>query len=591
MVAVVVIPLLLASAWNLCVKIANNDALHLDSPAHVFSCGNLESAVSGIGWLAACTAIATTVASCLLFGLIFLAADSEFECEYATAPTLGNKQSGDVVLSAGVGVAVMLGLTLGSVGWWGRYFKEKSISSPNELGDIPCKDSHVDIGDDDDDEDWVGELQKSAFEGIDASESLFLRFSKISALAILLGTFAIAPNVGYVIAVLSDLPRNLQILCEVGITAVKLLLAVVVIPRITRLAVSIWVHRVGHARLRFRMRLVISTVLASITIIVIPITIVTLTDERCLNYSLFPQPKVTTDFSVEYCEFSIPTDGREVCREYAELTFSNNYVPSFEYSGGKCVSAVVEIYAPVFLTSILLIAIIPAAFEVFLVPKFVLWFLRRGEMNMLFRNFQKVLRSNVSATLTETLATDGSIQHARLNNLAQYSLERGFSQLLGTLLVALTFGIAAPIIGVACAFASIVQALHHRHILREIFFLGASKETTINIKGCSTVPVGCGAVVVITVLLVWLFACVGFLNLGAFCSAAAVVLLVAALAIVFTTHMLRRSGTQSTELENQRKLLAEELLNGEDRECRLSDSSTGTSLPDVSGVSDELAGV
>ena len=59
-----------------------------------------------------------------------------------------------------------------------------------------------------------------------------------------------------------------------------------------------------------------------------------------------------------------------------------------------------------------------------------------------------------------------------LNAIAQSAVERGFVQLISTLLLTLTLGLAAPAVGCAAAVAAIVQFIHHLHIVGQVDAVG-----------------------------------------------------------------------------------------------------------------------
>jgi hypothetical protein len=114
----------------------------------------------------------------------------------------------------------------------------------------------------------------------------------------------------------------------------------------------------------------------------------------------------------------------------------------------------------------------------------------------------------------DVLAPDFSLGADKIDYLAQRVVERAYVQVTGTLIMALTFGIAVPAVGGACALAALVQLLHHRHVLGQIVALGRIEQPAVvpNLMGCKDVPAGCAVVVMATVFLVWLCAAVGYLE-------------------------------------------------------------------------------
>jgi hypothetical protein len=353
-----------------------------------------------------------------------------------------------------------------------------------------------------------------------------------------------------VLVVLSDLPNDRQLESEAAITMFKVLLTVTAVPQAARLAVGILVRSDGLEYVRFQLRLNIATIFSAFSNVAAPLLVVLLSDERCLKYRLYPRPAVTTETEFQYCElFIFNNNGEEVCLEYAEYNVESTYVPSFEYDGERCVSAVLSIYTPVFLASVLLAAVLPAAAEVLVVPRIAPWCHRRSSSSIGARVVLAALRSftwNVPAVLeaearaaaaaaaagesdSPSLSQDAPpLPPADADYLAQRIVERGFGQLMATLLVALTFGVAAPPVGGACAVASLVQLLHHRHVLGQVVDLGlihGRQGRVPNLAGRTAVPVGCAVTAAASVTSVWACAVLGgFLDLAAVGGAAGVVL-------------------------------------------------------------------
>jgi hypothetical protein len=112
------------------------------------------------------------------------------------------------------------------------------------------------------------------------------------------------------------------------------------------------------------------------------------------------------------------------------------------------------------------------------------------------------------------LPSNFSLDTGKLDYLAQRIVERSFIQVVTTLVMALTFGIAVPVVGGACAVSAFIQLLHHRHVLGQIVRLGRLEQPAVvpNLMGCTDIPVACAVVVVATVLLVWMCGAVGYLE-------------------------------------------------------------------------------
>lgn len=197
---------------------------------------------------------------------------------------------------------------------------------------------------------------------------------------------------------------------------------------------------------------------------------------------------------------------------YGIRRFNSIYRPKFSYSGDRCFAAVVSTYAPVFLLSVLFSAIIPAVLEVLLIPQAV----RSSQKGVL-----KLLRQTTFAVSLELDHMTGSnnLGPNALRELAQRVVYRGIVGLLSTLVLALTFGIAAPVVGIACVIAALVQLAHHDYILRRIVECASRKEGPFapNLMGCCVLPRFCVVLVVGSVALTWFVGIIGYLPLRAFC--------------------------------------------------------------------------
>jgi len=361
-------------------------------------------------------------------------------------------------------------------------------------------------------------------------------------LALFMAALAVGPNLAYVEIELSEaLGFEAKFQAEVGITLVKTVLSTLVIPLIARRAVRLLMPSIELIHARFRLRLIIATAIYALSTLAAPFAIVLVTDARCLKYHFEPREEVTTDVGVEFCtSINIDENGRKTCTIYATNTVQSTYTPTFEYSGERCVSAILEVYAPVFLASVFLTAVIPALFEVYIVPSLAPWCHRRAATSRGAQWAMLALRAltwNVSAAL----ALAGSNDHPssglprNADYLAQRIVERGFAQMMGTLLVALTMGTAAPAVGLGCAVAAAVQLAHTQHVLGQLVGLGVASgvesPAVPNLMGCNKVPVECAAIVAIAVLLLWGGTSARFLDPMALGTAAGGVLLGSALVL------------------------------------------------------------
>jgi hypothetical protein len=328
----------------------------------------------------------------------------------------------------------------------------------------------------------------------------------------------IGPNIGYVLVALShQLTQEQKLASELAVTLAKTAIGTLLVPRVARTAVDLIILNGALTFVRFRLRVVIATALSAISMILLPVSIVLVKDPRCFYYIFEPQPAVGTDVPYLYCFTGDATTG--ICTEYATSTVISTYTPSFAYDGESCVSAVLSVYGPVFLGVVLLAAILPAGVEIFIVPWLAPWCYRNAESSTVARTglgFLRAVTWNVWPALSNAavLPPDFSLGAAKLDYLAQRVVERAFVQVMTALLVALTFGIAVPVVGGACAVAAFVQLLHHRHVLGQIVGLGRLEQPAVvpNLMGCTDIPASSAVVIVVTVTLVWVCGIVGYLE-------------------------------------------------------------------------------
>jgi Leucine-rich repeat (LRR) protein len=503
----------------------------------------------GMGVVGASVMPALVVLGLLAAGV----AQSSYECEYGAALTLANKGGGGMTaLSAGVGAALGVGLMFGLAFWWRPVLTpDRSLETDDRSGATAR----------------TLRLPSGADGAIGSQKGTTPPwFSVAQAACLLLGILLLAagPNAGYVLVSLSDLPHDTKLGSAVGITLVKMALSTTAIPLTTRRAVRLLVPGAALSSARFRLRVGLGTALSALTTIAAPVVVVLVTDKRCLYHTWHQPEKVTTNVVIEYCVD--PKSG--TCTAYDEEVFRSTFSPAFDYDGRRCVSATLSAYAPVFIGSVLLTATFPAVLELLVVPLVAPWCHAKSASSPAARRTLAVLRGlswNVLPVLAQDYAlaasqapsvgSEGEAATAGLplpplppiyvGYLAQRVLERGVTQLMGTLLVALTLGLAAPVVGGACAVAAIVQLVHHTHVLGTVVACGiAGRHSSpcgqfLDLEGCCFVPRGCAVVVGAAVLFVWGVASVDFLDPAIMAGAAAAVGLASALLWVGGTRLLR----------------------------------------------------
>jgi len=463
---------------------------------------------------------ASTLSGSVALVLSLRVARSTFECEFMAAPTLANKHDGDVqMLSVGVGGALCVGLILGLATWWHRILTEYG-SHNNDCDGAIVENKLLDPLEEVTDA-WDFDAENMA-ETISQKSTLsyfdrIARALKLVALLLALVVFTVGPNIGYVLVVLSELNQQQKVASEVAVTLAKTAIGTLVVPKMAQTAVDLLVLNSALTFIRFRLRLAIATALSATTMILLPATIVLVTDKRCLYYIFKPQPAVDTDVPISYRSLTTGTTGQ--CNQYASFLATSTYVPSFAYDGEICISAILSVYGPVFLGAVLLAATLPAGLEMGIVPWLAPWCYENAKSSRVARASLALLQAvtwNIWPTLMDAnvLPPEFSLSPTKLDYLAQRVVERAFLQVMSTLMLALTFGIAVPAVGGACAVAAFVHLVHHRHVLGQIVALGRIEQPRLipNLRGCIDVPVGCAVVVVLTVLLVWVFGSMDYLE-------------------------------------------------------------------------------
>ena len=449
-------------------------------------------------------------------------AKSAFDCEYTAAPTLANKRHSDMnILSVGVGAAGCVGLVLGLIPWWQSHVVKYS-SSTIDHGSIVMEDKFLYPLLEEGAEGWNFDAERVADatpqKPVASSFEPSFRAIKSAVLILVLVILTIGPNFGYVLVVLSStLTQQQKVASEMAITLAKTAIGTLLVPRVARKAVDLLVFHGALTFVRFRLRITIAMALSATTMIGLPVSIVLMTDPRCLYYVFKPQLAVVTNVPILEC---IATDySTGLCVEYANIVAESTYTPSFAYDGERCVSAVLAVYGPVYLGAVLLAATLPAGMETIFVPWLAPWCYRYAESSTVARACLAFLRAvtwNVWPVLANAgvLHSNFSTGAAKLDYLAQRVVERAFVQVMVTLLVALTFGIAVPAVGGSCAVAAFVQLLHHRHVLGQIVALGRLEQPAVvpNLMGCTDIPVSCAVMIVVTVVLLWMCAALGYLE-------------------------------------------------------------------------------
>ena len=469
---------------------------------------------------------AAAVGGCVALIFNLRVAKSNFDCEYMATSTLANKQESNIrVLSIGVGAVAYVGLMLGLTICWRRLLT-KWISSTNAYGGIivpenkslyPYPPLEVDA------EAWNFDAERvaeaSPVKPASSSFEAVVRMLKLMVLILALVILTIAPNVAYiyVVVVSQRLTQQQKLASEMAVILVKTAIMQVLVPRVARKAVDLLVLKGALTFVLFRLLMTLGVALSAMSMIILPCLSQLLSDPRCLYSAFEPPPAVNTAVSISTCALRDPSSSQ--CVEYTTTSATSTYTPRFTHQSGICMSAIMSVYGPVFLGVVLLAATLPAGMETIIVPWLAPWCYRNAESSTVARaglRFLQMLAWNVWPTLSNAglLPPDFSLGAAKLDYLAQRVVERAFVQLMATLMVALTFGNGVPVVNGACAVAAFVQLLHHRHVLGQIVGLGRLEQPAVvpNLMGCTDVSVSSAVVIVVTVMLMCMWASYRYLE-------------------------------------------------------------------------------
>ena len=227
-----------------------------------------------------------------------------------------------------------------------------------------------------------------------------------------------------------------------------------------------------------------------------------------MNYVIFPRADSVTSVALKYCAVELTVDGKSTCAEYDTSYASSRYSFEFAYSGEQCVSAVLETYGPVHFASLLLTSLGTAAAEL-VVPGLYAWVSPSGSdvpESQLGGAVRWLLGYSFAvSTLRGEWRAQGP-DDVRSANQAQWVVERAFRNLLSILLIALTFGLAVPLVGAAAAVSTCIVAVHHAYLLGKLAASFPQTDDSPTLKGCCEVWRGTVAFVAVVVLGVWLAA-------------------------------------------------------------------------------------
>ena len=293
---------------------------------------------------------------------------------------------------------------------------------------------------------------------------------------------------GYVAVVTNSAPTEWKSFATFAITLVKVFLTTTIIPKASS---SMFEAMGGTQRRRFHQRIASAVVLSAIGFIIAPIGTVAVVDPRCFHYDLYPPDHTTTSVGTTYCGGSLIENGKSTCTLYETYFVDSTYPYVFSYSGEQCVSAVLEAYGPVHFASLLLTSMGTAAVEL-LAPCLYRWAVPESRCGGLVRRFLET--AFAMRTLNgEWRAPPGD----QATNQAQRLVERAFRNLIGILLVALTFGLAVPLVAGAAAVSAVCVGVHHAFLLGKLAdnFPDGEGGPGPRLAGCCDAPKRAGVLV------------------------------------------------------------------------------------------------
>lgn len=503
---------------------------------------------------------------CLYFSL---GATSCYECAYMELPTIGIKKALNIRFSMGVGMAVGVTMFITVYFWLKRYKYLRfntAFSQYEDASNSIMRDSLASIdrlsgvhgpgvvggGE--------GGLRMESFESnnvelIDVSpgeEKLksvldgkprWQRVLDISFQILFILFTAIAPNVAYVWVVTSSSTSfKTKLLAIGGITAAKILLTNLSVSKVTDRIVKSLITK--NTVTRCNARLNISIILCAVTTILAPIVVAITTDMRCAYYAFFGMQEETNSIQLPDCVTIVD----DVCTVMYSSTVNSNFQPTFEYSGDQCVSAILDMYGPVMIATVLSASCTSAFIELAMIP----WLIPKcyqyrdvyPKMSYyLFRLLTMLsINGRISLLADETIdkselnfgfmdTTTRNINHnhgdfilanleefqdkTKFDTIAQKVVGRAFLRLSTTLMFSLTFGIAVPLCGLACLFAAHVQIIHYLHVLKQVIkaesqAMSHSSEISFttnpplpNLKMFHSIPVSSLITLITTALIVW----------------------------------------------------------------------------------------
>mmetsp|Transcript_50483 Transcript_50483/g.64696 ORF Transcript_50483/g.64696 Transcript_50483/m.64696 type:complete len:576 (-) Transcript_50483:157-1884(-) len=382
----------------------------------------------------------------------------------------------------------------------------------------------------------------------------------------------IGPNIAYVYITLGSYSYHIKLFCTLAIACFKSFMSASLLPKSTKLISSIFFPHIMSSLSRFRMTINLCIFLSIISLILVPIIIVIITDERCMLNYFQPEDKITRLIPYEKCYITSSESG---CLQHGINYVESSYIPKFHYRQGQCISALISTYAPVFLAYILLSAPISAALELIIVPLIAPWcyhhkkkskiaswlyylllqvtlnvpcvlcsyFNNQKDINelLLYHDFIIPINNNDNDDNNDDDNDEAQTNHANIHNQnhqlgpsnqlhqlhkanhrqtnqqqyvnhmnhinqrCQSIIRRGYVRFCTTLMIVLTYGMAAPLIGTACIISELIQFNHHTLILSQMIDLSEllPQPKLPELNHCLYLPKFSGFIILLTTLIFW----------------------------------------------------------------------------------------
>lgn len=410
--------------------------------------------------------------------------DSPYSCQYAATPSLGLKDGGGTLLCVGVGCSVALALFAATHPWFTHnaasdgQFNSPIIESPLSRRET--------------------EAEQREGEDFTQAPAVTTLSSRLLTLAILvvLCVASVGPNVAFVYVVLSNASQLQKGEAALAVTVVKCVLSSV-LPWASRRTSNAVLPGMRFEE-RYQMRVNLSAIFFVLLGLASPLAVVVNTDTSCARYYWTPQTKITSTIPVSTCFVFSPSG---LCTDLGSYDIYSTFTPKYDFSGSRCVSAILRIYAPVYLLVVLLVAMVPFILEILVVPIMAPFCMRHRMHSFIAHSllrFFEATSSNVTLVLAPKVYVDSE-------HIAQRAIERGVTDLCTTLITALTFGLAVPYVGAACVVAALVQLANSLRTFRKAISYSVSRaDHKLPYVGyCCRLSTGTLVVVVCSVALFW----------------------------------------------------------------------------------------